>query len=239
MRSRSLKTVSIFKDKSFQITLMIGLLLASIIIILALSIGNEAGNFVIQVESGNVTKSLSITENLEDSNSLTDRLVTDGIRNISDNAPQLFMPNGLQDVKDMVQKPGVNLEYHDLYIYTFYVVNTCNQDINVNFNMKITSVYNNLDKAIRIMTYNETTEAINIYQAKDDIEKDYIHYIYQPTLFEDDKNAFNETCILKSNEEDVHYIKYSVIVWIEGEDPECNDDLYLGAIKFQLDINVA
>jgi hypothetical protein len=238
MKSRSTKTVSIFKDKSFRFTVMLGLLLASIIIILALSIGDEAGNFVVQVESGNVTKTLSITENLEDPESLTDRIVTQGIKNISDNAPQLFMPNGLDDVKEMVKKPGVNLEYRDLYIYTFYVVNTCNQDINIQFDMKITSVYNNLDKAIRIMTYNETTESLNIYQAEDEIEKDYVHYKYQPTLFVDDKTAYNETCILRSNEEENHYIKYSVFIWIEGEDPECNDDLYLGAIKLQLDVNV-
>ena len=56
--------------------------------------------------------------------------------------------------------------------------------------------------------------------------------------FVDDKTAYNETCILRSNEEENHYIKYSVFIWIEGEDPECNDDLYLGAIKFQLDINI-
>ena len=235
---RSLTTVSIFNSTSFKITALVALFLTSLIIILALSIGNEAGNFVVQVESGNISKTLSITEDLDDEMSLTDRLVTSGIRNISDNAPQLFMPNGIDDVKEMTEEPGLNLVYKDLYIYTFYVVNTCEQDLNLEFNMKITTVHNNLDKAIRVMTYNETTEKLNIYQARDEIEKEYIHYQYQPQLFVDDKTVFLENSTLKSNEEENHYIKYSIFIWIEGEDPECNESIYLSAIKFQLEIKV-
>ena len=235
---RQVKTVSIFKNTSLKITALIGLFLSSLLIIIALSIGNEAGNFVVQVESGTVTKSLSITENLEDDTTYVDRIVTSGIKNISDNAPQLFMPNGLSDVKNLCKRPGINSSDPDLYVYTFYVVNTCDQDINLEFNMKITTVHNNLDKAIRIMTYNETNESINIYQAKDEVEKDYIYYKYQPKLFIDDTTAFTETYTLKSNEVDNHYIKYSVFIWIEGEDPDCNESIYMSAIKLQLDIKV-
>jgi hypothetical protein len=234
----SFKHVSIFQSLSFKITALVALFLSSVIIILALSIGNEAGNFVVQVESGNVTKSLAITETLEDDLTYKDRIVTSGIKNISDNAPHLFMPNGISDVKEMTESSGVNLSYPDLYVYTFYVVNTCDQDINLEFNMKITSVHNNLDKAIRVMSYNETEESLNVYQARDEIEKEYIYYEYQPQLFVDDKTVYKQNYTLKSNEEDNNYIKYSVLIWIEGEDPECNEKIYLSAIKFQLDINV-
>ena len=237
MARNTFKTISIFQSTSFKITALVGLFLSSLLIILALSIGNEAGNFVVQVESGNVTKSLSITENIEDETTYKDRIVTTGIKNISDNAPQLFMPNGLDDIKEMTKASGVNTSYPDLYIYTFYVVNTCDQDINLEFNMKITTVHNNLDKAIRVMSYNETNEKINIYQARDTVDKDYIYYEYQPQLFLDDKTVYKEYCTLKSDGEE-KYIKYSILIWIEGEDPECNEDIYLSAIKFQLDIDV-
>ena len=232
------KHVSIFNTLSFKITSLVALFLSSLIIILALSIGNEAGNFVVQVESGSVTKSLSITEDLEDITTYKDRIVTSGIKNISDNAPQLFMPNGISDVKEMTQDTGVNLSYPDLYVYTFYVVNTCDQDINLEFNMRITTVHNNLDKAIRVMSYNEVDESLNIYQARDEIEKEYIYYEYQPQLFVSDKTVYQQQYTLKSNEEENNYIKYSILIWIEGEDPECNEQIYLSAIKFQLDIRV-
>ena len=238
MAKGSFKYVSIFKSLSFKITALVGLFLSSFVIILALSIGNESGNFVVQVESGNVTKSLAITETLEDDSTYKDRIVTTGIKNISDNAPQLFMPNGISDIKEMTKPSGVNLSIPDLYVYTFYVVNTCDQDINLEFNMKITSVHNNLDKAIRVMSYNETNESINVYQARDEIEKEYKYYEYQPQLFVDDDTVYQQNYTLKSNEKDNNYIKYSILIWIEGEDPECNEEIYLSAIKFQLDINV-
>ena len=238
MRGRQLKTVSIFSSLSFKITALVALFLSSVVIIIALSIGNEAGNFVVQVESGNVTKSLSITENLEDDSTYTDRIVTQGLRNISDNAPQLFMPNGISDVKELTKITGVNTIDPNLYVYTFYIVNTCDQDINLQFNFTITSVYNGLDKAVRIMSYNETSESVNIYQARDEIEKEYVHYKYQPQLFVDDRLVYEENYTLLSNASEQPYIKYSVLIWIEGEDPECNEDLYLSAIKFQLDIDV-
>jgi hypothetical protein len=148
------------------------------------------------------------------------------------------MPNGLADVKELTKEPGINSEDPNLYVYTFYVVNTCGQDINLEFNMNITTVHNNLDKAIRVMSYNETAESLNIYQARDEIEKEYADYKYQPKLFLSDDKVYKETYTLSSSEGEDKYIKYSVLIWIEGDDPECNESIYLSAIKFELDIVV-
>jgi hypothetical protein len=231
--------VTLFNNTSVKITALVALFLASLLIILALSIGNEAGNFVVQVESGDVKKTLSITENLEDDTTYVDRLVTSGIKNISDHAPKFFMPNGLSDVKELTKNPGINSEDPNLYCYTFYVVNTCGQDINLSFNMNITTVHNNLDKAIRVLTYNETAEKLNIYQARDEVEKEYRDYIYQPKLFESDDRVCSEQYTLQAGEgTNNNYIKYSVLIWIEGDDPECNEQIYLSAIKFELEVVV-
>ena len=54
--------VTIFRSKAFMFTLMIGLFLTSFLIIVAMLLGNQSGNFVIQVENGDVNKSISITD---------------------------------------------------------------------------------------------------------------------------------------------------------------------------------
>jgi hypothetical protein len=89
------KFVSLFKNKWIKIALCFLLFAASAIIIIAMLLGQEAGTFVIQVQDGNLNKSISIT--LDNPNgvapSLKSKLTAEGADNMSDYNPQYFLDN--------------------------------------------------------------------------------------------------------------------------------------------------
>lgn len=240
-----MKFVSLFKNKAFRTTLMIGLFLTSVLIILAMLLGNESGNFVIQVESGDVEKSIGVTENIDD-NVYPNKLIVKGMNGISDNTPLYFLGNSydeqLASLKELTAEPGRKVIDDNLYVYTFYIVNTGNGALNIEIDMTASNVTKGMDEAVRIMTYNETDEEIHIYQKEDTVSNvQYDKYFISGTeSFISDNRVYHEEAILKSGTtENREYIKYSILFWLEGQDPECIDDIKEGTIKFAINIKVA
>lgn len=234
-----------FKRLSFKITLLAAFFFTSVIIAVALLMGSQSGNFVVQVQSGDIETSIAITESLNDISTYGDKITTDGIGNISNNTALYFMNDGVEDLKEITANTGVNKELVDLYCYTFYVANTGDSIVNIEFEMNIAQVTKGLDKAIRVMSFNEKTGKYTIYQAIDVPDWEYPSYesIGQPKMFKDDRIVYTEQDYLlpmspgNLNEEG-SYIKYSVFVWVEGWDPQCTEDLYRSTIQFELTIKV-
>ena len=224
---------------------MVGLFLTSVLIILAMLLGNESGNFVIQVESGDVEKSVGVTENIED-NVYPNKLVVKGMNGISDNTPLYFLGNSYEEqllkLKELTEHPGRKVLDDNLYIYTFYIVNTGSTALNIEIDMTTSNVTKEMDKAVRIMTYNQTDEEVHIYQKEDEVpDVKYDKYFISGTeSFVSDKRVYHEKAIIKSGTtEKREYIKYSVLFWLEGQDPECIDNIKEGTIKFAMNIKVA
>lgn len=240
------KFVSIFKTNAFKITLMIGLFITSALIILAMLLGNASGNFVIQVEDGSADKSIAITDDLE-SPVYVSKIVTEGAAGMTCTNPASFLES-----KDPVKQQQKVIEYastsgrtyttETVYIYTFYIVNTGNQACNIDINLDISNIVGDIDKAIRIMTYNPASQSnqgqLRIYQAKDDIPTDYL-YPVTPIIFEDDRRIFSQQEFLSAGTaENPYYIPYTIFMWLDGDDPEADERLYLSSIKFALEIAV-
>jgi hypothetical protein len=213
------KTVSIFSKLSVKITLLCAFFFTSLIIALALLMGSQSGNFVVQVQSGDIEASIAITENLNQIDTYVDKITTDGIGNISNNTAIYFMNDGVADLKEMTVNTGVNKELVDLYCYTFYVANTGDSIVNIEFEMSIAQVTKNLDKAIRVMSFNGNSNKYTIYQAIDEPDWEYPSYesIGQPRMFKDDRIVYTEQDYLlpmgaNNYNDEGSYIKYSVFV---------------------------
>lgn len=236
--------VSLFKNRAFQTTLLVGLFLTSVLIIVAMMLGNESGNFVIQVESGDIEKSIGITENLEE-NFYPKKITVEGLKGISDDTPAYFLGDGgydeqLSTLKQLTANPGRKIIGDSLYVYTFYVVSTGSGALNIEFSMNISNITRGMDEAVRVMTYNETDEVINIYQKRDTQDVNYErYYISGTTEFVSDTLAYTERAAVRSGTvEDKGYVKYSVLFWLEGQDPECIENIKEGTIRFGLNVKV-
>lgn len=238
--------ISIFKTKGFMIAMMIGFFITSLLIVLAMLLGNEAGNFVIQVESGDKDKSISITDNEEDI-VFTNKLVTPGMTGMACTTPRLFLGdrNQEQSIAGSCSTLGRNNDLQDrysVYLYTFDIVNTGTGPLNMEISMNISNVERRVDEAIRIMTYNpsDANETIHVYQKRDADNTIYQYYPRTPEYF-NDSTAFTQSAYISANTDGAGFerLRYSVFFWIEGYDPEATEEIIAnGTIKFTLNISV-
>lgn len=243
---KKLKFISLFKSKAFKATLMVGLFLTSLLIALAMLLGNESGNFVIQVEDGSHEKAIAITDDLS-TDVYVSKIVTEGADGMTCTNPASFLESKNIEkqrakVAEFAQTAGRVYTDETVYIYTFYIVNTGNQACNIEISLNISNIVGNIDQAIRIMTYNPNSIAeqgtIRIYQAQDSVAQEYI-YPTIPELFESSSVIFSQQEFLSAGKvSDPTIIPYTVFMWLDGDDPDATDQLFNSSIKFTLDIKV-
>ena len=247
------KLVSLFKTTGFKLAAFLVLLATSVMIGLAMLLGNEAGQFVIRVRDDSYDKSIGITLDLEqEAQSI---LKADGMTGMADYSAAYFVKLGYNDLDAITANTGnYRNDGASLYAYTFYIVNTTKDGSNVGVNVSMTysKVTKGVDKAIRVMTYaySSNTSTPEIYQKSDSVEVDYVAehgYIQQPILFEKEETSggtifTNQHYTIGSTASEgarVDYMKYSVFFWLEGNDPDCDEDILGGTIKFDLTVAVA
>lgn len=258
------RIVSLFKSRSFKIALAIILFIAAVLIILAMMLGNEAGQFVIRVQSGAADKSimLSESEDFENPENQMSSKTVPGIDNMLDYSPSYFLEAGYTKLNEYANTLGVQQVDGSLYVYTFYIVNTsgAGNSVGVKISLSYSNVTNHTDEIVRVLTYYQSYNVSDprVYQKADDLEKlglsepyTYTKYILQPTTFQDSSNptqgvVFNDQSVHIGANHGENYVKYSIFFWVEGDDPDSNyyetpdggNALYGGTIKFRLDIAV-
>ena len=156
-------------------------------------------------------------------------------------------------------------------IYTFYIINTSvSGGVGVNVTLKYSNVTRYLDEIVRVLTYYETYNVSDpqVYQKPDSLERaqkvsdelhkndavkpvitsiDYPRYILTPNPFVDSANnsqgtVFNNQQINIGYGDGMDYVKYSVMFWLEGDDPDSTyfgNELFSGTIKFDMTIAVS
>ena len=110
--------------------------------------------------------------------------------------------------------------------YTFYAENMGQDTINYWTTIKIDDIVKNVDEAIRVMVFKNGNKVI------------YAKNNRETGLPEPDTVPFKneDTVMLELSENfkvgDID--KWTVVVWVEGDDPECKDDLIGGEIKMHM-----
>jgi len=112
--------------------------------------------------------------------------------------------------------------------YTFYAENQGQDTINYWTSIEIEDVVKNVDEAIRVMVIKYGEKTIYAKKNRDTGE------------LEPDTQAFHsEDIVMLTNNENFKVgdiDKYTIVIWVEGDDPECKDDLIGGEIKMHMDI---
>jgi len=117
----------------------------------------------------------------------------------------------------------------DNYIaYSFYVINYGSEEVNYWYQIDISDVIKNVDKALRVMVFRNGEKTI------------YAKVNENTGSTENGTEAFSSDSIavlkqvksFKPNDKD----RYTIVIWIEGDDPDCTDDLIGGEVKLQMNI---
>ena len=206
--------------KSVKLTLLI-ITLFLIIIYFILRIVYEAGDFTVSLDPNFARKSgLIMYEHKEEKE---DKRILKATKvEFMDNISYKWLPDNI----DGEQEGAHN---GDNYLaYTFYLENKGSDVVNYWYEIDIDDVIKNVDKAIRVRIYlngeqttyarpNETTG-----EAEEGTEKFY------------SASEAVVKCRQHFQPEDVD--RFTIVIYLEGDDPDCKDELIGGEIKMHMDI---
>lgn len=112
--------------------------------------------------------------------------------------------------------------------YSFYVENTGDKISDYWYEIIIDDVIKNLDDAVRVMVYKNGSPITYAKIAENGKpEKGTI-------AFKEDKII---TAVHVENFKPTDIDRYTIVIWLEGSDPECNDNLLGGEIKLHMEFN--
>ena len=207
------------RRKVFKVLLGVTILfLINVYIILAIFYRGE--NFTVTLDSEYGRESgLIIYERAEESGDWRNFLRSDDIEFFSDISVN-WLPKNIDNEGDGSHN-GRN------YIaYTFYAENRGQDTINYWTAVEIDDVVRNVDEAIRVMVFKNGNKVI---YAKNNRVTEKPEPDTVP--FHDEDTVMLE---LTENFEVGDIDKYTVVIWVEGDDSECKDDLIGGEIKMHM-----
>lgn len=240
------------KYKVTKSMLLVAILCTSLLagfIVLVAFFGSYMGTFVISLSDDTVDLGISLSENSSfvDSSS---RLFVNPLVSAS---PTSFIN---VDFEEGVQIDGnIPDEEKKNYIgYSFYIRNTGNIAVNVALSLETVKVKRNVDDAVRIAIIEDgvvdedsnlssRSSKLFIKEGKNKDERtcslmisdELARYESFEKAYFDDK-FLGEYIIENFKPGDVH--KYTLFIWLEGWDLDCNDDIKDGQLKMKMSFDI-
>lgn len=193
------------------------------------------GDLVISVENGAAKEGIVISESLNEDGSVNDPVLQLSAENVTEvtNITYDWLPKDLNDEADGSHN-GQNY-----LAYTFYLTNNGSQILDYESTLQFTGIAKNADEALRIMVYKNGEPTIYAQKNRDKSQlEDIVNFEFvegADDLNLEDYVIFNDkTENIKPDET----VKYTIVTWIEGNDPECINDIMGGFVKMQWFFNV-
>lgn len=112
--------------------------------------------------------------------------------------------------------------------YTFYIRNAGKEDLGYDGKVKVASASKGVEKAARVRVY-RNGEAVTYAAPASDGGN-------EPGCENFESN--DVVCHLANDDFKVGYVdKYTVVIWLDGDDPECVDDIVGGEVEFAMDFD--
>ena len=224
MSEVEVKAQKIYKRELIKKIIKISLLLLLVIIsiiYLVLYVAYQSGRFTVSLDR-NLSKQKNVyLSEIGKVNDRTRHLAAETV-NYMDNISIKWLPENIDTEAD-------GSHNGDNYIaYSFYVVNGGNESVHYWFEIDVDDTIKRVDEAIRVMVYRNGKPVV--YAKKNEktgeAEPDTKMFVSDTIAVLEQRKNFKP----KSKD------RYTVVVWIEGDDPECKNDLLGGEIKMHVDI---
>lgn len=186
-------------------------------VLFALSFMQEnMGNFTINLNRLELfRRGVAIADN-GDFNNATARLAADALDNGTNIAAE-DLPNNLDDIDG--SHNGKN------YVaYTFYIRNAGKTDLGYSAKLKVVSASKGVEKAARVRVFRNGEPTTYAAAAADGSPEPFAS-----------KDVV--TTISHANFRVGDVDKYTVVIWLDGDDPECVDKIIGGAVEFGFDFD--
>ena len=211
------------RKKKFKYTkiILLALLLLIVIIFSILALIYNGGKFVITLDPQFALQSGIVIYENKDDRDVKRKLYAEEI-NFMDNISIKWLPSD-------IDKDYEGSHNGENYIaYTFYIENDGTETVNYWYEVGIDDVIKNVDEAVRIMIYHNGKSTVYAKMNGDTKkEEDGTKAFYS-----DDIAVLEERKDFKVGDVD----KFTVVVFLEGDDPDCVNAIIGGEIKMHMNI---
>lgn len=216
----------------------IALVIALLILLILWIVGwllTTIGDLVISVENGAAKEGIVISESLNDDGSAGDPKLQLSAQNVTEvtNITYDWLPTNLDEEADG-EHNGENY-----LAYTFYLSNNGSETLCFDSTLRFTGIAKNADEALRVMIYKNGEPTIYAQKNRDDSQlEDIVNFEFVEGA--DDLNL-EDYVIMNDTTDDIKpgdTVKYTIVTWIEGNDPECINDIMGGYVKMQWFFNI-
>ena len=222
MESKLIKTTDKLKKekklkKKFKLV-MILLLLLLLILYFVMGIVYNNGNFSITLDKNlYLDNGIIIYDDFQYKVYRTELLAK---------APETF--NSIKEIwlpEEIKDYEGGSHNGDSYLVYTFYIENTGNEVAGYTREVIIDDVIKDVDAAIRVRIYkNGEYLTYAKLSSEGEVEPNTVPFIDDKIIMSEDVTNF------KPNDID----KYTIVLWIEGEDPDCTDNILGGEFKVRM-----
>lgn len=213
------KAVSLFRKRKLLVALLSVFLLLCVVIGLVTIYGLNTGGFTISVNDELSGLGIALFDDEADTGLGKQRL--NG--SLLSKAVPICQPEINEEL--VRNKDGSFKSRAGDYIgYTFYLRNVGEKTCNIDHSFKITKVSRNVENAIRFWVFYGDEADGTIYKKADENEEAYVDTVFGS--YKETSNFEGKDLICTRTFMDVapgDQIKISVIMWLEGEDPDCVD----------------
>jgi len=207
-------------------TKILGLLVLALLSFLSIVYGvvyivSETGNFTISLEPNSKATQSILISNYKDFHETSLLLNADKLEYM-DNISQSWLP------EDIDEHEGPHNEKYAIG-YTFFVKNAGTQSTRYEAIIEIKSVINNVDEAIRVMVYKNGVKTVYAKENKTSKQPEIgtVKFLSSLQVVADEIGDFKPEQI----------DKYTIVIWLEGDDPQCKDDILGGVMKLKMTIH--
>lgn len=209
-------------QKRTKIALIIVILIAFILYLLSLAL-TQWGDLVISVDRNARGAGLILSENsdMKDASPMLSAPSAEEVTNIT----YAWLPF------DIIDKQDGSYNGENYLAYTFYLSNNGKEKVSYEGMLEITGASKSVDEAVRILIYKNGDPYM--YGKMKKGTKD---------TPEEDATVFLEEAVVMKTTSDINpgdIDKYTVVSWVEGNDPECVDDIMGGYIRMSMLFSIA
>lgn len=183
----------------------------------------KVGNFTVNVPKESKGYNITLSESPE-FDECYNKLFADPIEEM-DNTTEIYIPDDV----DSDEYYGSHNGFYYL-AYTFYVKNMSETAINYNVSIDIEEIIKDADEAIRVKVYHNGVPTVYAKAQKDSIEPEP-----NTTPFYSSKQVM---CVERNDFMKGEVDKYTVVIWLEGNDPQCTDEIKGGKLKFTMNFSI-
>lgn len=136
-----------------------------------------------------------------------------------------------EDLPDNIDMENGSHNGESYIAYTFYLINAGDDTISYDGEMTIENVTNSVDEAVRVAVYINGKKTVYGKTKSDGTGKEG----------DCDSEFTSSTVVMTSHHEGFEpqaKDKYTVVIWLEGNDPDCTDELIGGTLKLGMDFKI-